>query len=132
MAKFRKRPVVIEAFQWTGGPDQTEEPEWIVSAMVRGDASIEKTPAGVEMRIETLEGTLIANAGNWIIKGVKGEIYPCKPDIFAATYEPVLQRVMVCGVDCHPGDSVCNNYCNEAPQKGPMAKEPPPGPDARK
>lgn len=40
------------------------------------------------------------------------------------------RMVMVCGVDCHPGDAVCNNYCNEAPQKGPMADRPPPGPDA--
>jgi hypothetical protein len=59
MAKFRKIPVVIEA-------EQTE----------------------VDCYIETLEGRMHASPGDWIITGVKGERYPCKPDIFAATYEP--------------------------------------------
>jgi hypothetical protein len=53
---------------------------------------------------------------------------PERAMFFVKAFRP--HRVMVCGVDCHPGDSVCNNYCNKAPQKGPMAKEPPPGPDA--
>ena len=43
---------------------------------------------------------------------------------------PALRRVLVCGVDCRPGDANCNNYCNRAPQKGPMAAYPPKGPDA--
>lgn len=61
MPKFRKRPVVITAEQYLGtGP----------------------------MQISTLEGVMQANPGDWIITGVKGEMYPCKPDIFEATYEP--------------------------------------------
>ena len=60
MAKYRKKPVVIEAEQAT-----------------------------VEQTIATLEGPLLARVGDWIITGVKGERYPCKPDIFEATYEPV-------------------------------------------
>lgn len=62
MPKYRKRPVVIEAYQ---------------------------THEAVE--IVTLEGTMRADPGDWIITGVKGERYPCKPDIFAATYEPVKE-----------------------------------------
>lgn len=58
--KFRKIPVVIEAYQ-----------------------------TNVEMEIETLEGVMKADKGDWIIKGVKGELYPCKPDVFAMTYEKV-------------------------------------------
>lgn len=88
MAKYRKRPVVIEAFLWTGGPDQTEDPEWIGDAIRRGDVYYQ---GGDEphLTIETLEGKMRANVGDYIIKGVKGEIYPCKPDIFWATYETV-------------------------------------------
>lgn len=88
MAIFRKKPVVIEAFKWTGGPDQTEDPLWIVEAIKDGRVSFDKSPQGdPRMVIKTLEGTMIALSGEWIIKGVKGELYPCKPDIFALTYE---------------------------------------------
>jgi len=92
MSKYRKLPVVIEAFQWTGGPDQTEDPEWIIEAMKKGEVEIlmESTENGgipVSMHINTLEGVMKATPGDFIIKGVRGEIYPCKPDIFHATYE---------------------------------------------
>lgn len=60
MVLYRKKPVVIEAYQ-----------------------------TDVEIKIETLEGVMTANPGDWIITGVKGEKYPCKPDIFEATYEAV-------------------------------------------
>ena len=86
MGMYRKKPVVIEAFRWTGDYDQTEDLEWIVEAIQIGRVRIEKTM----MLIDTLEGTHQANRGDWIIKGIKGELYPCKPDIFDATYEPVL------------------------------------------
>lgn len=88
MGLYRKKPVVIEAFRWTGGPDQTEDPEWIVAAIRSGAVRFENagTPE-VAMMIDTLEGTHKANQGDWIIRGVKGELYPCKPDIFEATYE---------------------------------------------
>lgn len=87
MAHFRKKPVVIEAFRWTGGPDQTEDPVWIVEAIEAGTAFFSPDPGG-QMHISTLEGVMAADKGDWIIRGVAGEIYPCKPDIFAATYEP--------------------------------------------
>jgi len=90
MALYRKKPVVIEAFKWTGGPDQTEDPVWIVEAIKAGTVRFEGqgTP-GVSMLIDTLEGTHRANQGDYIIRGVKGELYPCKPDIFVVTYDRV-------------------------------------------
>lgn len=90
MSKYRKKPVVIEAFRWTGGPDQTEDPEWICDAIHAGTVAFENvgTPE-VKLTIITLEGTMRADIGDWIIQGVQGELYPCKPDIFAATYEAV-------------------------------------------
>lgn len=85
MSYWRKKPVIIEAFKWTGGPDQTEDPEWICEAIKGG--SVRFNPLGEFMEIDTLEGTHRASPGDFIIKGVKGEIYPCKPDIFEMTYE---------------------------------------------
>lgn len=86
--RYRKKPVVIEAFQWTGDASQAEDPEWIVQAIVNNLVFFENegTPS-VTLKIRTLEGTMTANKGDWIIRGVKGELYPCKPDIFEATYE---------------------------------------------
>jgi hypothetical protein len=90
MALFRKKPVVIEAFQWTGGPDQTEDPEWACKALQDGTMRFENEgTSGVTLMINTLEGIHRANQGDYIIKGVKGEFYPCKPDIFEMTYERV-------------------------------------------
>lgn len=88
--QYRKKSVVIEAFKWTCGPDQTEDPKWIVDAIKAGSVRFENegTPS-VILLIDTSEGTHRANQGDWIIQGVKGELYPCKPDIFAATYEEV-------------------------------------------
>jgi hypothetical protein len=76
--KFRKRPVVIEAVQWFKMGDHPEVVEATLSGM----------PV---FWIETLEGGHIVTVGDWIIKGVKGEHYPCKPDIFEATYEAVYE-----------------------------------------
>lgn len=90
MGLYRKKPVVIEAFRWTGGQDQTEDPAWIIDAMNRNEVYFDHPyTENVALKIKTLEGIMTANQGDWIIKGVKGEIYPCKPDIFEATYEPV-------------------------------------------
>jgi len=79
--KFRKKPVVIEAVQWTG--DNTEEIKLFIND---GRPWIIKNPD--ILTIHTLEGNHRANKGDWIIKGVKGEFYPCKPDIFEQTYKP--------------------------------------------
>jgi hypothetical protein len=76
--QYRKKPVVIDAIQF-----QDNFPE--IEAFVGGDAEFRDG----ELVIATLEGPLHASPNDWIIKGVKGEFYPCKPDIFAATYEPV-------------------------------------------
>ena len=89
--KYRKKPVVIEAFCWTGDIDQSEDPEWIVKAVRSGKARI---MPGNYMRspymiIETLEEEHIAWPGDYIIQGVAGELYPCKPNIFLKTYEEV-------------------------------------------
>jgi len=92
MSKYRKKPVVIDAFQWTGGPDQTEDPQWCVDAIIKGDVELHLPGFSEEgepyLIIKTLEGDHKANVGDYIIKGVKGEIYPCKPDIFEMTYDP--------------------------------------------
>lgn len=85
--KYRKKPVVIEAVLWDGR--NFEE----VSELLEtgGDAS-RQISYGTEtdyLSIYTLEGTMKANKGDWVVKGVKGELYPCKPDIFEATYEKV-------------------------------------------
>lgn len=86
--KYKKRPVVIEAFRWTGGPDQEEDPVWIVDAIKKGEVWFKNIgTSNVQCCIETLEGVMAASVGDYIIQGVQGEIYPCKPDIFAATYE---------------------------------------------
>jgi hypothetical protein len=81
MSKFRKKPVVIEARQYDG-KNGMELLAW------SHGAELEEDFMGDYIEIKTLEGTMRANKGDWIIKGVKGEFYPCKPDIFTATYEP--------------------------------------------
>lgn len=128
MAKYKTKPEYVDAFQWTGGPEQTEDPDWIVDAIKNHVVAI-VNHNGLLMSIVSGGNNSTARVGDWIVRDAQGNIRACKPDIFEATYDRVLKRVMVCGVDCHPGDSVCNNYCNMAPQKGPMAKEPPDGPD---
>jgi hypothetical protein len=78
--KYRKKPVVIEAVQWTGNND--DDIMEFVSTGRFGDDDDD----GVY--IMTLEGEMRASVGDYIIKGVQGEFYPCKPDIFEQTYEP--------------------------------------------
>jgi hypothetical protein len=83
--KFRKKPVVIEAFMF--GADV--EPDWFKQSGVEyiyWHDDDRQPPSGA--KIDTLEGVMTAYVGDWIIKGIKGELYPCKADIFEATYEP--------------------------------------------
>lgn len=110
--KFRKKPVIIEAVKWNGysnnlgltnGDPLTlsaryDRPEWMpaVSRVVTNQTYFANMPSlgevwrdGENLWIGTLEGKITASPGDWIIRGVKGELYPCKPDIFEATYEPV-------------------------------------------
>lgn len=90
MPKFRKKPVVIEAIQWNGDAHST----LMIEQFVGQSLSLKENPNGTVadryfLMIPTLESPHEANAGDWIIKGVKGEFYPCKPDIFEATYDLV-------------------------------------------
>ena len=95
--KYRKKPVVIEALQWTGANPQ-EVASFLAGfgvhiAPPNGDAECTRclvrfdyTTSPPSLTIPTLDGDNRASAGDWIIRGVKGELCPCKPDIFAATY----------------------------------------------
>ncbi|MCP9331909.1 hypothetical protein [Lentilactobacillus hilgardii] len=91
--KYQKKPVVIEAFKWTADQEQSEDPEWIIKAIKNGTVTfINKETSDVKLVIKTLEGNHIANRGDYIIQGVHGELYPCKPDIFEETYEKVEEK----------------------------------------
>jgi hypothetical protein len=87
---FRKKPVVIQAVRvehllqyaqsnWKGLPD------WVIGEYDKGNIIF----TAHQILIQTLEGRMTAENSDWLIQGVKGEIYPCKPDIFEATYDPV-------------------------------------------
>jgi hypothetical protein len=97
MAQFRKRPIVIEAVQYQPGgtidgvivfaDDETRVPcYWTDEHGYRYPAK-----EGVDAFILTLEGPLHVSPGDWVITGIKGERYACKPDVFEATYEPVIR-----------------------------------------
>lgn len=105
MSRFRKKPVEIEAVRFDGMAqvDDTpemmfdgsfEQPDWLSEATAKREGEPGSVyPSGYgpneSLFIETLEGTHRADVGDYIIRGVKGELYPCKPDIFAMTYDPV-------------------------------------------
>lgn len=82
MPKYRKKPVVIEAVQWTGR--NIAEIEAFMSEEIWAWAD-------GRLAVRTLEGLVTARTGDFIIKGVRGEFYPCKPDIFEQTYEAVTE-----------------------------------------
>jgi hypothetical protein len=79
--KYRKKPVIIEAIQWLG-TNLSEIDDFIGESI---------TNKGTTLIIYTLEGDMKASIGDYIIKGVNGEFYPCKPDIFDKTYEEVTE-----------------------------------------
>ena len=91
--RFRKRPVVIEAIQYRPDiPNCGDVARFTGLIPPDGDRGCDPEPHDQEpWLIDTLEGVMRADAGDWIIKGVQGEFYPCKPDIFAATYEAVTE-----------------------------------------
>lgn len=85
--KYRKKPVVIEAIQFF---DDAESISLLSSFITGQDVVVDyKDIKNPVLKIETLEGTMFANIGDYIIKGVQGEFYPCKPNIFEETYELV-------------------------------------------
>src|SRR6185312_633893 len=117
--KFRKKPVVIDAVQWLGRESDLEtvmpffgdfsklpNPHGMVNP------GVGHIPAAGQLDIPTLEGMITASPGDWIIKGVKGEFYPCKPDIFEATYEREyeLGECRNCGTIYPVGDGA---FCPE-------------------
>jgi hypothetical protein len=88
VGKFRKKPVVIDAMQLTESCDLNAIRDFLGG---ESDRNIKFSINYIQytVTIHTLEGMMTAQPGDWLIKGVKGEFYPCKPDIFAATYEAV-------------------------------------------
>ena len=91
--KFRKIPVVIDAIQWTGN-NEIQIMDFVGKKLEYGkipsavERELDNIPASVYwIAIPTLEGTMKASLNDWIIKGVAGEFYPCKPEIFENTYE---------------------------------------------
>ena len=88
--KYRKKPVVIEAFKFDGYfIDFAVEPYppcWVFDGLDTGVLTVENQG---DLYVNTLEGKMLVSIGDYIIKGIQGELYPCKPDIFEATYEQV-------------------------------------------
>ncbi|MFF0816611.1 hypothetical protein ACFYVR_15890 [Rhodococcus sp. NPDC003318] len=86
---FRKKPVEIEAMQWDGAV----RPHLPIASWIRENGGVYRWSPSLGgrqyLQIETLEGVMTCSPGDWVIRGVKGEFYPCKPDIFEATYEEV-------------------------------------------
>ena len=92
--QYRKKPVVIEAMQWDGTAEgATPIINWVLqtgkrAARYREADPTYEPPVAASIRVDTLEGTMWASPGDWIVRGVKDEFYPVKPDIFEVTYEP--------------------------------------------
>jgi len=87
---FRKKPVVIEAIKWDGTLFTLKQLQSMGMETTSYEADYFRVNGICGLVIKTLEGQHIADIGDWIIKGVKGEFYPCKPDIFELTYEVIL------------------------------------------
>ena len=86
--KYRKKPVVISAMQWDGNIDYFIDSIRQMGAFIKIATSI-SLKSNLQLEIDTLEGIMTANIGDWIIIGVEGELYPCKDNIFKKTYEEV-------------------------------------------
>lgn len=101
MSKFRKKPVVVEAVQFTGNNayeilrlmPKDKKSTLVVSSSPGRNGRLSRT----SLHVMTLEGLMKVSPGDWVIRGVAGELYPCKPDIFAATYEPADVVCAICG-----------------------------------
>lgn len=117
--KYRKKPVVIEAIQWTGL--NLEEIKSFVGGFLQYDIidtawEVDKGAPHVNMIIKTLEGEYICRKGDFIIKGVHGEFYPCKPDIFEKTYEKEMEQSNI--VNENVFSSPCDNCPNNSKNGG--------------
>ena len=87
--KVRKKPVVVDAWRW----DESMATLKMTGCAASYSGHRDRPDECTSLSISTLEGTMRVSPGDWIIKGVKGEFYPCKPDIFEATYDPVEPTV---------------------------------------
>jgi hypothetical protein len=88
---YRKKPVEIEAMQYLGGAENaTEIIDWVLAS---GGTARYHDELPEHIAIDTLEGTMRAGTGWWVIRGLKGEFYPCEPEIFEATYELVGEAI---------------------------------------
>ena len=84
---YRKKPIVIEAVQYEGNGNISESPQWIWEAFK--SKVLRPTSGSDPLYIKTFEGSLLVKPNSYIIRGVKGELYPCEPEIFEQTYEKV-------------------------------------------
>jgi hypothetical protein len=89
VSQYRKKPVVVEAFRFVPSDLRYPLPDWLAQALLIGAVSGGIDDKGPYLLVVTLEGNMRADAGDWVIKGVKDELYPCKNTIFRATYEQV-------------------------------------------
>lgn len=86
--RYRHKPTKIEAFRWTGGPDQTEDPLWAVEAIRDGRISFYAAgSADVQILVDTPEGVMSGKSGVWVAQGVEGELYIIQPELFEQLYE---------------------------------------------
>lgn len=97
--KYRKKPVIIDAIRWTGD-------NAVVLERFMHDVTVVINKHN-QVEIQTLEGTMRADIGDYIIRGINGEYYPCKPDIFDKTYECVEPEV----IHVLPADKIICRYC---------------------
>lgn len=93
MGLYVKKPIQVEAFKWTGGPDQMEDPEWVVKEIKAGTVIVRKDLISGKMSLTSSEGNMPLNAGDYIIKGIKGEIYTCSASVFEASYDKVREEL---------------------------------------
>ena len=88
MTAYRKKPVLVEAWQWPGNDVLTGSPDWVRNALNRRILWFSHDSLNtLVLVIWTLEGNMFVRPSDWIIRGVAGELYPCKPEIFVQTYE---------------------------------------------
>lgn len=88
--RYRKRPIVIEAMQFDGTPDSTHAIcDWIGQDSGKIARGMDELTGEQSLALMTPEGNMVVNQGDWVIRGIAGEFYPCKPDIFEKTYEAV-------------------------------------------
>lgn len=88
--QYKKKPVIIEAIKWVGGAECCKALDALIGNQSARNIELNGSwDSATEVYIKILEGTMTASLGDYIIKGVKGELYPCKPDIFEQTYEEV-------------------------------------------